>query len=90
MVASADVKFPIHLEKLEVDHINKKVETADIQFMPELFPGLVYRLKVPKMAFLIFVSGKIVVTGAKSYREIIESFEQIYRLVHRFRKVQHS
>jgi transcription initiation factor TFIID TATA-box-binding protein len=90
VVASADVKFPIHLEKLELDHINKKVETADIQFMPELFPGLVYRLKVPKMAFLIFVSGKIVVTGAKSYREIIESFEQIYRLVHRFRKVQHS
>ena len=39
--------------------------------MPELFPGLVYRLKHPKMAFLIFVSGKIVITGAKSFKEIL-------------------
>ncbi len=90
VVASADVKFPIHLERLEVDHINKKVDTSEIQFMPELFPGLVYRLKEPKMAFLIFVSGKIVITGAKSFKEILDSFEQMYRLVHKFRKPQHS
>jgi transcription initiation factor TFIID TATA-box-binding protein len=54
-----------------LDHINKKVETAEIQFMPELFPGLVYRQKNPKMAFLIFVSGKIVITGAKSFKDIL-------------------
>ena len=58
--------------------------------MPELFPGLVYRLKSPKMAFLIFVSGKIVITGAKSFKDILESFDQIYKLVYRFRKVQHN
>ena len=58
--------------------------------MPELFPGLVYRLKHPKITFLIFVSGKIVITGAKSSKEINESFEQIYRLVHRFKKQSHS
>lgn len=90
VVASADAKFPIHLEKLEIDHISRKVDTSEIQFMPELFPGLVYRLKSPKMAFLIFVSGKIVITGAKSFKEIGESFEQMYRLVHRFRKLQHN
>jgi TATA-box binding protein (TBP) (component of TFIID and TFIIIB) len=28
VVASADVKFPIHLEKLELDHIAKKVEIS--------------------------------------------------------------
>lgn len=58
--------------------------------MPELFPGLVYRLKSPKMAFLVFVSGKIVITGAKSFKEILDCFEQMYRLVHRFRKPQHN
>jgi transcription initiation factor TFIID TATA-box-binding protein len=42
--------------------------------MPELFPGLVYRLKDPKMAYLIFVSGKIVITGARSFKAILESF----------------
>lgn len=87
VVASADAKFPIHLEKMELDHISKKSsDHSEIQFMPELFPGLVYRLKHPKMAFLIFVSGKIVITGARSFREINECYEQIYKLVHKFRK----
>ena len=35
------------------------------QYEPELFPGLIYRMKVPKIVLLIFVSGKIVITGAK-------------------------
>ena len=35
------------------------------QYEPELFPGLVYRMLVPKVVLLIFVSGKIVLTGAK-------------------------
>lgn len=68
VVASADVHFPIHLENLEVHNQKNPNPLCEIQFMPELFPGLVYRIKDPKMAFLIFVSGKIVVTGAKSFR----------------------
>ncbi|KAK4850906.1 hypothetical protein QYF36_010893 [Acer negundo] len=35
------------------------------QYEPEIFPGLVYRMKQPKVALLIFVSGKVVITGAK-------------------------
>ena len=35
------------------------------QYEPELFPGLIYRMKQPKIVLLIFVSGKIVLTGAK-------------------------
>ncbi|MCK4937623.1 MAG: TATA-box-binding protein, partial [Methanosarcinales archaeon] len=30
------------------------------------FPGLVYRIKSPKIVVLIFSSGKLVVTGGKS------------------------
>lgn len=36
-----------------------------LQYEPELFPGLIYRMKQPKIVLLIFVSGKIVLTGAK-------------------------
>jgi hypothetical protein len=36
-----------------------------MQYEPELFPGLIYRMKQPKIVLLIFVSGKIVITGAK-------------------------
>lgn len=38
----------------------------------QLFPGLVYRMISPKIVLLIFVSGKIVLTGAKVRRETAE------------------
>jgi transcription initiation factor TFIID TATA-box-binding protein len=37
-----------------------------VEYRPEQFPGLVFRLKRPKTATLIFNSGKMVCTGAKS------------------------
>jgi len=37
-----------------------------VEYKPEQFPGLVYRLKKPKTATLVFSSGKMVCTGAKS------------------------
>ena len=42
------------------------------QYEPELFPGLIYRMKEPKVVLLIFVSGKVVLTGAscRSQREL--------------------
>ena len=39
------------------------------EYRPEQFPGLVFRLKKPKTATLIFNSGKMVCTGAKSEKE---------------------
>jgi transcription initiation factor TFIID TATA-box-binding protein len=35
-----------------------------VEYRPEQFPGLVFRLKRPKTATLIFSSGKMVCTGA--------------------------
>jgi len=40
-----------------------------VEYRPEQFPGLVFRLKRPKTATLIFSSGKMVCTGAKSGKE---------------------
>jgi transcription initiation factor TFIID TATA-box-binding protein len=62
VVASASLNVPIKLEKL--------VSNLDgIEYEPEQFPGLVMRLKDPKAAALIFSSGKIVCTGAKSPKD---------------------
>lgn len=59
VVASASLNVQLKLEKL--------VATMEgIEYEPEQFPGLVLRLKEPKAAALIFSSGKIVCTGAKS------------------------
>jgi hypothetical protein len=38
---------------------------SHLQYEPELFPGLIYRMKEPKIVLLIFVSGKVVLTGAR-------------------------
>ena len=40
-----------------------------VEYRPEQFPGLVFRLKRPKTATLIFNSGKMVCTGARSENE---------------------
>jgi len=40
-----------------------------VEYRPEQFPGLVFRIKRPKTATLIFNSGKMVCTGARSEKE---------------------
>lgn len=80
MVGSCDIKFPIRLEGLAFAHGNYS------SYEPELFPGLIYRMVRPKIVLLIFVSGKIVLTGAKVRDEIYEAFENIYPILSEFRK----
>lgn len=82
VVASCDVKFPIRLEGLAFSHGHFS------SYEPELFPGLIYRMKQPKIVLLIFVSGKIVLTGAKVRDQIYEAFENIYPVLTEFRKIQ--
>lgn len=72
IVGSCDIKFPIRLEGLASKH------HPFSSYEPELFPGLIYRMIKPKIVLLIFVSGKIVLTGAKVREEIYQAFEQIY------------
>ena len=38
----------------------------NVEYRPKKFPGLVFRLKKPKTATLLFSTGKMVCTGAKS------------------------
>ena len=43
-------------------------------------------MKQPKVVLLVFVSGKIVLTGAKSREDIYQAFENIYPVLQEFRK----
>lgn len=72
IVGSCDVKFPIKLDELHTSH------KQFCSFEPEMFPGLIYRMQNPKIVLLIFVSGKLVLTGAKTKPDIDEAFENIY------------
>jgi len=80
MVGSCDVQFPIRLEVLAHSH------SVFCSYEPEIFPGLIYKMKQPKVVLLVFVSGKIVLTGAKSREDIYQAFENIYPVLQEFRK----
>ena len=56
MVSSSELGFMVHLDRLAV-------ESWNVEYSPETFPGLVYRLDDPKAVMLIFRSGKIIITG---------------------------
>jgi len=59
VVASASVD-----QKMDLNEITRTF--PDVEYHPDQFPGLVFRLKSPKTATLIFTSGKMVCTGSKS------------------------
>jgi len=59
IVASASLDFRVNLDQLAMG-------CEDTEYEPEQFPGLIFRLKDPKTVMLIFKSGKMIVTGAKT------------------------
>lgn len=81
IVCSGDIGFPVRLEGLADEH------SKFASYEPELFPGLVYRMASPRIVFLIFVSGKFVVTAAKSRSTIIDAVNKLYPALFAFRKV---
>ncbi len=66
MVASGDVGGRLNLNEIMIKFDNTEYD-------PEQFPGLVYKLPNSHITFLLFGTGKIVITGAKSEKEIVES-----------------
>jgi transcription initiation factor TFIID TATA-box-binding protein len=67
IVASADLKTDLNLNAVALG-----LGLENIEYEPEQFPGLVYRIKQPKVVVLIFSSGKLVITGGKSPEECEE------------------
>ncbi|MBU1204820.1 MAG: TATA-box-binding protein [Nanoarchaeota archaeon] len=76
MVVSTDFKHPLNLEKIASTLPNT-------EYNPEQFPGLVIRLKTPKSSALLFTTGRVVCTGAKTMKEVKESIHKIMKLLER-------
>ncbi len=74
MVASANLHGSIDLETA-ADILD------NVMYEPEQFPGLIYRMQEPKTVLLLFASGKLVCTGAKSEEMVHESVGNIYQVL---------
>jgi transcription initiation factor TFIID TATA-box-binding protein len=72
IVASADLGSDLNLNAIAVG-----LGLENIEYEPEQFPGLVYRLRDPRVVVLIFGSGKMVVTGGKNPEDARRAVEKI-------------
>jgi transcription initiation factor TFIID TATA-box-binding protein len=73
IVTSADLGSRINLNKIAMSFNLDKIE-----YEPEQFPGLVYRLDDPKVVVLLFGSGKLIITGGKVPEDAERAVQQIY------------
>ena len=73
MVISADLGTHVNLNKIAMSLSLDKIE-----YEPEQFPGLVYRIDDPKTVVLLFGSGKLIITGGKSEESAQRAVEIIY------------
>ena len=72
IVATTSLGKPVSLTQLAKTQNNT-------EYNPEQFPGLVIRIKEPKTSALIFSSGNVVCTGARSMDKVEESIKKIIK-----------
>lgn len=65
IVCSYDLGNNINLNKITISLLVENVE-----YEPEVFPGLVYRIPAPKIVALLFSSGKLILTGARTIDDV--------------------
>jgi len=75
IVASAQLSKYIDLEKI------LKAYPVSSHYSPELFPGLRFKMYVPKCKILLFVKGRIVITGCNNRESIINAYRQIISVI---------
>ena len=74
IVTSAELGSRINLNKIAMSLTLDKIE-----YEPEQFPGLVYRLDDPKVVVLLFGSGKLIITGGKVSDDAERAVNKIYQ-----------
>ena len=74
VVATVNLGVELDLEKLA-----ERLPAAE--YNPEQFPVLILRLQRPKVSALIFRTGKMVCTGAKSEEELKRAVKQIVKIL---------
>lgn len=72
IVSSADLGQPLNLNAIAIG-----VGLEAVEYEPEQFPGLVYRLDDPGVVVLVFGSGKLIITGGKARADAFRALEVI-------------
>lgn len=78
IVVTSDFSNIIGDAKLNLSRLMLYLPFDKVEYEPEQFPGLIYRINDPNVVFLIFSSGRCVITGSKDYAEALDA-EQILK-----------
>jgi transcription initiation factor TFIID TATA-box-binding protein len=65
LVATSDLGGELNLSEVAT-----ALGLENVEYEPEQFPGLIYRIREPKVAILLFGSGKIVCAGARKIEDV--------------------
>ncbi|CAD8156314.1 unnamed protein product [Paramecium octaurelia] len=77
IVANSQLPYEVNLMKI---HDDRSLQ-GSISYDRSAFPGLIYKMQNPKLAALIFYSGKIVFTGAKNETQIKDAYCQLFNIL---------
>lgn len=75
IVASAELNGIVNLEKVAT------LGGYNVFYEPEIFPGLIYKMREPEVVLLVFKSGKAVCTGAESREDISQALKKIDKTI---------
>ena len=67
-----------------LDFYSIERSVPEIEYDPEQFPGLIFRLEKPKITALIFKAGKMVITGAKNINDVVEATKIIIKTLEKY------
>jgi transcription initiation factor TFIID TATA-box-binding protein len=74
IIASTNLNAPLDLEK-----ISDAIE--EIQFDPDMFPGAIFRMKEPHIAVVLFDTGRLMCTNARSVEHVELAFNNVIGLL---------
>jgi transcription initiation factor TFIID TATA-box-binding protein len=80
--ASGNLRFPVRVHDMAKDENIQQF----VSYEAEIFPGLVYSLVYPKVKAIIFVTGAVLMTGAKSEEQVRDALESIYPIARAYIK----
>lgn len=75
IVSSVNINYPLQL------HLMQRDNTCEMAWEQRKFPGLVWRDQQSKLVLLCFRSGRIVITGAKSRKQIDLQWPRLFKII---------
>ena len=73
IVVTSDISHITNKQKINLSRLMMSLPFERTEYEPEQFPGLIYRMSEPEVVYLIFSSGRCVITGSKNIEEAEEA-----------------